>query len=562
VAQGVSTFGRAAAGLRHNRDPARERNLQDASTREQGKASLSSNTHEPLTLKRRERRVPTTRREGKLARNSWAIYDFNQVAEFEKYLVLSTESSRLTREEFLLDRVAWKDLGKIQNLCDYDRIVINLTALTEGPVPLFDDLQIDQVFDLKSWMHIVASGGDIFIVGDPAITIRVVETAEGNRRKTLAQSIDCAEPVPVFRSSIPRRMPPLPDGQQINPLQKLLSVEKDLRPLDYRRISRVGEDRFETVYKYLDEVSVWNYSLSRCALADSWKELLEDYCVQCDGSELAATSYATILAAQYTFLGRGFTGSLTLLPSLGEGSDAEDAFILREFFEIAANLPEPDWVQSLLLPGQAEVEKEITTKRDEMVQIERAISEARAQLLACKRWYRLLYDDGNSLEAIVKESFELLGASVIKKSKEKDDYRINLSGFPKSVMEVKGTHNPQFSKGALRQLAGWMDEANALENIVVKGIFLGNSGRNHELQNRGNLFEKNNEHYAIIKDIVIVRSMDLFCLVVLKQLGLLDVAALWKEFYGCKGRLDCSKYWAALPTEYQPLSVPSGKAAR
>ena len=121
-------------------------------------------------------------------------------------------------------------------------------------------------------------------------------------------------------------------------------------------------------------------------------------------------------------------------------------------------------------------------------------------------------------------------------TKEKDDYRVKVSGF---------------AKGALRQLAGWMDEANASESIVVKGVFIGNSARNDEPRLRGKLFEKNIEDYAVIKDIVILRSMDLFCLSILKQLGLLDVAAFWKEFYGCKGAFNVEKYWVMLPVEFQ-----------
>ena len=118
-------------------------------------------------------------------------------------------------------------------------------------------------------------------------------------------------------------------------------------------------------------------------------------------------------------------------------------------------------------------------------------------------------------------------------------------------MEVKGTHNPKFSIGALCQLGGWMDEANADENIQVKGIFVGNAARNDTPQIRGKLFEKNNENYALIKEIVIVRSMDLYCLTVLKLLDKLDVAGFLKELYACKGSFDAGKYWEMMHEEYR-----------
>ena len=236
---------------------------------------------------------------------------------------------------------------------------------------------------------------------------------------------------------------------------------------------------------------------------------------------------------------------------MGAGAEAEDLFILKEFLGVTTNLPEPEWVKRLRLPNQTEIENEIFSKQEEEKKLRKHIFDVKAQLETCKRWYRLLYDDGGSLESIVKECFEILGALVEKTSKEKDDYRVNVSGFAAGVMEIKGTHNPKFAKGALRQLGGWMDEANADESIVVKGIFIGNSARNDEPTSRGKLFEKNIEDYAVIKDIVILRSMDLFCLSILKQLDLLDVDVFWKEFYESKGAFDMEKYWAKLPIEFQ-----------
>jgi hypothetical protein len=96
-----------------------------------------------------------------------------------------------------------------------------------------------------------------------------------------------------------------------------------------------------------------------------------------------------------------------------------------------------------------------------------------------------------------------------------------------------------------------MDEVNASERISVKGILVGNGGRNDEPQNRGKLFEPNCEGYAQTKDIVILRSMDLFCLVVLKQLDRLDAKGLWKGIFDCRGSFDAAPYLRLLPREFQ-----------
>jgi hypothetical protein len=214
------------------------------------------------------------------------------------------------------------------------------------------------------------------------------------------------------------------------------------------------------------------------------------------------------------------------------------------------NLPEPKWVKGLALPEQKTLNDEVLSKHEELIRVQKELAAAEVRLETYKRWYRLLYDDGQSLEEIIKEGLELLGAFVVKTSREKDDYRLKVRGFVDGVVEIKGTHNMKFSIGALRQLAGWMDEANASDHIAVKGVFIGNSARNDELSSRGKLFETNCEDYANIKDIVIVRSMDIFCLVILKQLDLLKVGVFWEELFACKGILDAGKYWKLLPGEF------------
>jgi hypothetical protein len=450
------------------------------------------------------------------------------VANFQKYLIVSTETSSLSRDEFVLDRVAWEELAKIKNLNDYDAVVINLNA-SSGSLPTKDfdqfEKQINTLFNQESWTHIILSGGRIFVVGNPNFAFRTI-----NNSKNMVQ---------------------------VQPLQAMLDLTEDSRPLDYRRVERNSQNDYKAVYKYLDNVSTWKYSLTKININNFWRHSLAAFNLSVSCNALGITSYNTALAIHYSFHvnnncgGYSQVGSIICLPSLAKDAQTEDLFILKEFLGVTTNLPEPEWVKRLRLPNQAKIESEIVSKQEEEKKLQKQISDVKAQLKACKRWYRLLYDDGESLEVIVKESFELLGASVSKISKEKDDYRIKVSGFAEGVMEIKGTHNPKFNIGALRQLAGWMDEANARESVVVKGIFVGNSARNDEPASRGKLFEKNNENYAVIKDIVILRSMDFFCLSILKQLGLLDVDIFWKEFYSSKGAFNIEKYWAALPTEFQ-----------
>jgi len=449
------------------------------------------------------------------------------LADFQKYLCISTETSQLSREEFLLDRVAWQDVGQIHNLSDYDRVVLNLTALQLLGMP-FKQADLKNIFDPVSWMHIVASGGSIYFVGDPETRISINEF--GGKGPTRSEKA----------------------------LEDLLPVRLDRRSFDYRRISRPEKQRYKTTYDYLDAVRKWSYSIRACAVG-RWEAVLKENGIQFEVTGLGETSYFTFLAFHLAFRHEnGWLGSAMLLPPLGLASETEDALVLHAFLGVELSIPEPGWAQKFHVPHQSEIEAEIAAKQDAVLQLEQEIADHQAALVELRRWVALLYNDGHGLEDIVGQALELLGASVTQKSKEKHDFRVHVEGFRDGVMEIKGSRNPRFERGTLRQLAGWMDEVNHEENLVVKGIFVGNAARNDEPQNRGTLFEDNIEKYAEIKDIVILRSMDVFCFVVLKILNLVDTSQLWKEIFDCKGRLDASNYWAVLPKEFQ---LPESRSA-
>jgi hypothetical protein len=462
------------------------------------------------------------------------------MAGFNKFLIVSTETSHLEHEKFHLDRIAWPDLVQIKNLSDFDGVVINLTALAEHKqLKVLNLSGIATLFDLTSWTQIVSSGGGIYIVGDPDSTVSVLDTSTKLTGPMLSSTPGPSKPL---RQNLVRR---------IKLLAGRLDIEKDLRPLEYRRVDRPNEFGTKNIYRYLDSVTDWKYSLSQWRIADEWDRVLGDNVTALPGP-LGMTSYSTALAVFYQFVTpHQQSGHLVLLPSSGRGSEAEDVFILQELFGIATSLPEPKWVQKLQVPAQAEIENGIATKHEALRTLQGEILSDKDRLKSCKRWYRLLYDDGRSLEEIVKEGLELLGASVTKVSKEKEDYRVKVPGFAEGVMEVKGTHNRKFGIGALRQLGGWMDDVIAKERINVKGIFVGNAARNDEPQSRGSLFEKNSEDYARVKEALILRTMDLFCFTILKQLSKLDVADLWKALYLAKGCFDATPYWSDLPPEFQ-----------
>lgn len=440
---------------------------------------------------------------------------------FQRYLLVSGETSRLSREEFLLDRFAWKDALKIKNLSDYDAVILNLEALAIQ----LEKEQIHsgvtaRIFDSVSWRQILRGCGRIILIGD----------------------LECI---------VPGRTERLPNAQA-EQLGELIESRKDRRPLDYRRIRRPNEESATSLYGFLDRGTDWSYSLAQVKLSSAFEAFLGKNQTHffCEAAYYGMTSFATTLAATIQMVCDRGPAVITILPSSGRGYEADDIYVLKEWLDVNSTVPPPEWVSSLALPGQTELENRIAAKQAEWEKLRMEIEGDQSTLEIQKRWYRLLYDDGLGLEDIVKEAFEALGATVEKKSKEKDDYRLTVPGFPAALMEVKGTHNPRFPIGVLRQLSGWIDEAVSTEGVNFKGFFVGNAARKELPAARGPLFEPNGEGFAKIKSFTAVRTMDLYCLRVLSELALLDYKALWSKLFGISGSFDASLYLKQLPARY------------
>jgi hypothetical protein len=65
------------------------------------------------------------------------------------------------------------------------------------------------------------------------------------------------------------------------------------------------------------------------------------------------------------------------------------------------------------------------------------------------------------------------------------------------------------------------------------------------------LFEANNERFAVLRNITILRSIDLYCITLLRLLGKLDASGFWQRCFSTNGSFDAEEYWKVLPDEYQ-----------
>ena len=480
----------------------------------------------------------------------WSSAFLNQMSEkFRRFLSIGSVSEHVVSENLELDRVIPSDLNTIHNLSDYDNIIINLSALCERK-DVYDGVDVKRLFDPVAWRDVLLAGGRIIVIGDPDGEIDVADFGAHEKRQKIHDQIeaDAKRAEPTGSSMPPGFPPPSLRVQRLNPLTFVLLPETDRRPIDYRR---VPQSKDKAVQTWLDSVLRFEFSWRSFKLSNAFASAMSECARQSQSVTYGSTSFQTNLAVAWrVHKGTCDWGWIIFLPPTYHDCLEEEHKVFKLFFDVKLGSLEPEWAARLKLPGQAEIVMTLSQQLTEASVLQEKIRETEVQLSEHKRWFRLLYADGGALEGIVKEALEKLGATVVKKSKEKDDFRVSITGHLPAVMEIKGTHNAQFNKGAIRQLAGWMDEAIAEEPVQVKGIFIGNNGRHDDPAQRSRLVEHNIEGYAKIKDIVLLRSVDLYCVLVLLLLKKMDAEQFWKRVFLTKGLFDAADYWKLLPDEF------------
>jgi hypothetical protein len=443
------------------------------------------------------------------------------MSQFYRYLLVTDRKECRTQEDAQLDVVSWDDVASIANPADYDGWILNVEVLNRRKPPkVFSIKELNVLFQKRVVAHVLLGRGTIYIIGDfTTAFFTPPSTGTGAGR---IKAID-----------LPRN-PPSP--QPINPFAEFIGVQRDPRPVDYRRISRPRDYDFKKIYDYLDHVARWDYSL----IVDPESKTSRQVC------PLGTTNFGTCLAAVFDI----GPGRIVVLPSLGASTETDDAYIIEHFLGFVVGVSAPAWVKKFTVPGQADAESRIRGLQQDAKHLVEKLDREKANLEGLQRWKRLLYDDGFGLENIVKEGFEILGAKVEKSRPEKDDFRMTVADRAPCVLEVKGTRKDQFSKRDLRQLSEWIDEASGDLLTEVKGVFVGNASRENEPSARGAMFDSNNLDYAKFKRMVLLRASDLYCLVLLAKLDKLQRDEFWSEFYGCVGLFDAAKYWQSLPNEF------------
>ncbi len=438
------------------------------------------------------------------------------MAEINKLICISNRDFLVKGDDYHLQCISWKNLAKVANFGDYDGVIFNFTTYADQISG--DDRNWtgfkgeDDAFDPTTWFHLLSSKTWIICIGD----------------STASEACN-----------------------------SLFEIEWLQRPLEYGRIthSLIDTSIREQVKSYLDQVADWKSSIKDIEFSQRFRHLLTSHAVQIHPEPVANTTFKTILGIHYAFYAGGASGGHILwLPALHKTTGFEDDYILRDFFGVSVAQAEPSWVASICLPGESQRLEELSNCQTQLTALQNEIARRQNEIDFEKRWYRLLYDDGHSLEGIVNEAIKFIGGIVGKASKEKEDWRLSVPGHIQAIIEIKGTHKPVFGSPALRSLAQWMDETIEKTGGDVKGIFIGNSNRSLPPAERKKLFEDSSSSLAVVRKMTILRTMDLLCFVILKLLDRLDTKALWKNLFECAGQFDATAYHESLPPEFKIMT--------
>ena len=422
-----------------------------------------------------------------------------------------------------IDCYTWNKIQKVKNIRDYDTIILNLLTVKN----LMQNERIDWDFfrsmlNFSSSYEILANDGQIFVIGDPRFEIPV------SGRKKLPF---------LFWTGFKFNWDSQP-GDTIN----LFWCEEQFK-------------------NYASKLTKWDYSLADVELDyDTISEQFnlakikndDKFVMGVDKHNFVVNRYqhaiAFILSIQVTE--KNFNkdnlivnhGPMIFLPETSMDEDETIITVLQDICNVPMKLPEPNWVNQHMAPGQGLIDEEINNIIAELELVNKKLQIAIRKKRGIRRCLKLLYEREYALKPVVHEILEKLGARVEKPSeKNKEDGWITVEtphGTCEGVLEIKTTKFDHFDENSRKQLLDWVDWGRVKRLKNYKGIFIGSNAVNIPVDNRPAAFSKNWAKAAELSGICAMRTEDLYYVYVLNSKNKLDVNLFWELLFKTNGIFD------------------------
>ena len=442
-----------------------------------------------------------------------------------KVIILGSTGFERATPEIRIDCFLWSQLVKIRNVRDYDVVVLNLLPLSSECVR--KQVEWDRFHSLLNFrcaFEILMSRGQIYVVGDPRFNIPPNASSADKQ-----DSVEVLE-VPFLEWSGVRFTWDSSPGDTVKP--------------------RYTSGYSQSFRSFISKLSNWTYSLERSRLDHETvgryfkKSILDELDLQkvvfCQNRYHKSLAWTFRLNFQ-----NAESGPLTFLPKVSLDEN-ETLQLVLSCIGIESELPEPQWLGGIAVPGQEGFDNDICRIEEQLDTLKRELAIAQRKRANCRECLKLLYEKEYALEPAVRDILRRSGADVEdpeERGKE-DGWIVVKSGKEKfeGVLEVKSTLRDQFADRGRKQLLDWIDRGRTLRQNEYKGIFIGNSAVERPVSERPDAFSDDWRKAAELSRICAIKSEHLYAVYVLDTHGKVDMDEFWRILFETNGVADLNEY--------------------
>lgn len=428
--------------------------------------------------------------------------------------------------------VGWDQLNDVQNLRDFDDVLIDLSEPPIGRVSLGETPSIGRIEVADERSQAVWRSFDVLFSRDAVSDF----LAQGGRFAFLGRA-------DFLR---PRRLGTGDFGGGQTDFTSILKIGFEWESAAGARyeVQEAAEDR--GLATYLADLGEYEIAVTK----------IEPY-VRRDGygrpteapPPLEKKTYAVTRAGKpiaFSILWQDSGAEATFIPLPKRNRREAVREILKRFLGVDLSDESPPWVADVRVAEEDALddrEREISAQMNMLRQnMANLMEERRSARLATE----LLYASGKPLELAVIAALEELGSEVERPTDpNKEDgwitVRVGVRTF-QGVLEIKSTENEHFGAKGVRQLGEWVQRGVKNRGIQYKPIFIGSSLIREPIERRPHPFVVDVVKTASQFDAVLVRGEDLFEALMAHRRGKLDRDGFWTEMFACVGPFDVLRH--------------------
>lgn len=454
-----------------------------------------------------------------------------------RILLVGSDNLVSYSEDRVLKCYPWNKLSSIQNMSDFDVVIVNF--LTLGQAKKINLEAFSKIFNIRNMADVLRHKGKLVLVGDLTQSLDSEKSSEtvGSlaQRMQQAAATSCIHwtkiglmwddrPGASIVDIIEERRDSIAFGRYLSHLSKWDMTWKDINP-DRDALAQVFD--IERIQEFVPGGQlIWRtkpFYQSR-------------YGTTVAGAVIPVLAQVDRNLSYQRFGGPSIEvveeyGPLIILPEVDLPADEAIQILLEDLCELDVETHEPEWVKDMTAVGQHTIDAELDLLNETLVIVHQQMAKKREERDLARAPLKLLYSQHKDLEIVVRDVLKKLGARIELSDNSRDDGWITVDvdgGEPLHfVLEVKGTANDTFSEYGLKQLHGWVSDGIEEREIKAKGVFVGNSAISVPPDQRPWPFSDSFRRSAEMRELVVMRSEDLkSCLDAVLQ-GSLDAMDFW-----------------------------------